>query len=53
MWHSVGLVRTDVSEEPAASMFRVGRTNRMSVIATAVSSLQVLSTLKLEAIRSS
>jgi hypothetical protein len=54
MWHHVDLVGTNVSEEHVASIFRVERISKLRIMlallvtANIVSSLLILSTLKME-----
>jgi hypothetical protein len=58
MWHREGLVRTDISEESVASIFRVERISELATTfpisckpANAAPSSLILSTLKMEEIR--
>jgi hypothetical protein len=50
MWRHVGLVRTDVSEECVASIFRVERICKLASLLVTVNipSLRILSTLKMK-----
>jgi hypothetical protein len=51
--HSVAIVRTDVSEEPSASTITATKICRLLIAADVGPSLQILVTLKIEALGSS
>jgi hypothetical protein len=55
MWHSVGIVGTDVSEEHEVSIFKVERLSELGTLAVTsrLASSLILSTLEMEGVHSS